>query len=143
VAGAKRLQADPLNEDELEFAELERQLRWRFGVCGVRPDACTEYLNKEVCGTSWNGRRQGDVTRCLHGADSGSMLGMRGIIGRDSGSERCWRTVRTQDRGSNPKTRSSWLQRQAFASRAAHWTAFSREGSSSTVKPPLSGGAHE
>jgi hypothetical protein len=75
-------------------------------------------------------------------ATSESMLGMRGVLGRNSGSERCWRTVRIQDCGSNPKTRNSWLQRQAFASRAAHTTAFSREGSSSTVKPPLSGGAH-
>src|SRR5262245_26966239 len=47
-----------------------------------------------------------------------------------------------QDCGSNPRTRSSWLQRQAFATRAAHATASSREGSSSTVKPPSSVGAH-
>ncbi len=50
--------------------------------------------------------------------------------------------LRHQDRGSSPKTRSSWSQRQAFATRAAHATASSRVGSSSTVKPPLSGGAH-
>ncbi len=50
--------------------------------------------------------------------------------------------ARSQDCGSNPKTRSSWSQRQAFAMRAAHATASSREGSSSTVKPPSSGGAH-
>lgn len=47
-----------------------------------------------------------------------------------------------QDCRSNPKTRSSWSQRQAFAMRAAHATASSCEGSSSTVNPPLSGGAH-
>src|SRR6185369_245188 len=50
---------------------------------------------------------------------------------------------RPYEAGSNPNTRSSWWQRQAFAMRAAHAIASSREGSSSTVKPPLSGGAHE
>src|SRR6266542_3602841 len=49
---------------------------------------------------------------------------------------------RPQDFGSNPKTRSSWSQRQAFAIRAAHAMASSREGNSSTVKPPSSGGTH-
>ncbi len=49
---------------------------------------------------------------------------------------------RTQDCGSNWKTRSSCSQRQDFAMRAAHTTASSREGSSRTVKPPSSGGAH-
>src|SRR5215213_1342947 len=53
----------------------------------------------------------------------------------------CPRASRPQDCGSNWKTRSSWSQRQAFAMRAAHATASSREGSSSTVKPPSSGGA--
>ena len=42
---------------------------------------------------------------------------------------------------SSPKTRSSWSQRQALAMRAAHAMASSREGSSNTVKPPLSVGA--
>jgi len=46
----------------------------------------------------------------------------------------------SQDCGSNPNTRSSCAHRQAFAMRAAHATASSREGSSSTVKPPSSGG---
>src|SRR6185312_12503368 len=46
-----------------------------------------------------------------------------------------------QDCGSNPKTRSSWSQRQALAMRAAHAMASSREGSSNTVKPPSSLGA--
>ena len=49
---------------------------------------------------------------------------------------------RPQERGSTPKTRSSCAHRQPFAMRAAHATASSREGSSSTVKPPSSGGAH-
>jgi hypothetical protein len=49
---------------------------------------------------------------------------------------------RPQDCGSPPKTRNSWLHRQALAIRAAHATASSREGSSNTVKPPSSVGAH-
>src|SRR4051812_41571182 len=44
--------------------------------------------------------------------------------------------------GSNPKTRNSCRHRQAFAMRAAHATASSREGNSSTRKPPLRDGAH-
>ena len=48
---------------------------------------------------------------------------------------------RAQESGSYPKTRSSWSQRQARARRAAQAMASSREGSSSTVKPPLSGRA--
>ena len=50
-------------------------------------------------------------------------------------------TCFSHEAGSNPNTRSSCWQRQAFAMRAAHAIASSREGSSSTVKPPLSGGA--
>ena len=49
--------------------------------------------------------------------------------------------TRPQDWGSNLKTRTSWAQRQPVARRAAHATAASREGSSSTVKPASSGGA--
>ena len=38
--------------------------------------------------------------------------------------------------GSYPNSRSSCEQRQALAIFAAHWTAASRDGSSSTQKPP-------
>ena len=44
-----------------------------------------------------------------------------------------------QDCGSNPNSRNSCAQRQARARRAAQATASARDGSSSTVKPPVSG----
>ncbi|HET8760250.1 MAG TPA: hypothetical protein VFN94_04235 [Nitrospiria bacterium] len=46
------------------------------------------------------------------------------------------------DAAAEEKLRADLDRSQALAMRAAHATAASREGSSSTVKPPLSGGAH-
>jgi hypothetical protein len=54
----------------------------------------------------------------------------------------CRNPRRLQDAGSYWKTRNSWSHRQAFAMRAAQTTASAREGSSRTVKPPSSEGAH-
>ena len=85
-------------------------------------------------------------------AEGGSRVGWNDLFGCCIASSSCRNPPtganvmpthhRPQDCGSNPKTRSSWSQRHAFAMRAAHATASSREGSSSTVKPPSSAGAH-
>src|SRR4026207_262829 len=66
-----------------------------------------------------------------------------GGSGRPSRCARPPREPLSEGGGPTPNTRSSWGQRQASAMLAAHAIASSREGSSSTVKPPLSGGAHE
>ena len=70
-----------------------------------------------------------------------SMKGIAWISHSDAPSRSGQGQYRPQDRESNPKTRSSCSHRQAFAIRAAHATASTREGRSRTVKPPSSGGA--
>lgn len=123
VAEALRLAAQTLWRAQNYFWDLYRRWKARLGS----PKAITAMAHK--------------LARILwHLVKFTEPFAELGVVRRRLRSENT-RIRNPQDRGSNPKTRSSCWHRQALAIRAAHSTAWSREGNSSTVKPPLSVGA--